>query len=164
MYTTPPNAAPTVTSVSGYDEDIIVGGYKNEDVTVDPMGQPNEAIPNLGNPNMNAFMAYIYSSFSGMSGEFFKSGEATGTQLLVNEENTSWTVYPNPAKDVIRFQVEGDVTFTDIRLKDMTGRTVKVWSGQEAMNGLSISEFTSGIYLLEVEQGGTYETRQIVIE
>lgn len=161
LYTGFGNIAPTVTSVCGFDDDIFVGGYKNEDVSLSPVGQPGELIPNLGNPNMNTFMAYLYSDMTSLQGEFWK----TESESLTGEETPNgWAVHPNPASDMIYIHAQADMNVQQVRLTDMSGRLVRSWNKVNVMSGLSVSDVPAGLYLLEVQHDNTSEWTQLVVD
>jgi len=156
------NPAPTITCISGYEDDIFVGGYKNEEIALMPMGQPNVKVPNLGNTSMNAFITYIFNNSLFAQGDFYKTGTPATADAV--EEGEAWSIYPNPTSGYIYFSTSDATPFNDIRLKDITGRTIKAWNGSEAVNGLSVAGLPAGLYLIEVEQNGAYETHRLVIE
>lgn len=159
LYTGFPNIAPTVTSVCGFDDDIFVGGYKNEDVSLNPIGQPGEHIPNLGNPNMNTFMAYIYNT--GTQGDFWKTQSES---LTGGDTPEGWAVHPNPASDLLYIHADADMNIQQVRLTDMSGRLVREWNRVNVMSGLSVSDVPAGLYLLEVRHDDKSEWTQLVVE
>ncbi|NEQ50572.1 MAG: T9SS type A sorting domain-containing protein [Leptolyngbya sp. SIO3F4] len=150
---------PTVTSVSSYERDIFVGGYKNDVVTLLPTST-GDFIPNLGNTSMNAFYTYIFSN--GGVGDFLKT--ATSVAEEAEEEKVSFAVYPNPANEVLYLRIEDDVQLEQVILKDLAGRDIRFWNGQEAAGGLSIGDVPAGIYFLEVEGKGIRSTERVVIQ
>ena len=59
-------------------------------------------------------------------------------------------VYPNPAKDVINFSIDGSIAKT-INIMDITGRTVEVVKVNANDTQINIGEFSNGIYLYQIK-------------
>ncbi|NEQ50568.1 MAG: T9SS type A sorting domain-containing protein [Leptolyngbya sp. SIO3F4] len=152
--------APTVTAVSSFEEDIFVGGYKNEDVTLAP-SPIGDIIPNLGNSSMNAYFTYIYAPYTGTQGDFYKT---TSTQNDQAEEAIRFAVYPNPANEVLYLRLDDAAALQQVRLKDLAGRTIQAWNGHEAVGGLAVGNIPAGIYLMEIEADGVRATERVVIQ
>jgi hypothetical protein len=70
-------------------------------------------------------------------------------------------VYPQPAKDVLNVQQDDATQFTAYRLIDMTGRVRG--SGELTEQRINISLVPSGVYILELEQGGR-TFRKVVVK
>lgn len=119
-------------------------------------------------------------NISGIGGQFDNSApHNTGYQLLpryaadivdASEECTtsindlqeaSFLVYPNPVTDVLN--IAGDLDISDIRVVDLSGRTVF----QQSANGLrtlqiSTADLPSGLYLLEIYTSSGRVVKEIV--
>lgn len=75
------------------------------------------------------------------------------------------SLYPNPAYDLVQIEVTGGVGITQVRMVDAMGkavRTMKV-NGQHKVQ-LTLSELPRGLYLIEVERGGQWLTRKVIVE
>ena len=59
-------------------------------------------------------------------------------------------VYPNPAKDVINFSVDGNLAKT-ISVMDITGKLLENISITDSETKLDLSTYTSGIYLYQIK-------------
>ncbi|NEQ55202.1 MAG: T9SS type A sorting domain-containing protein [Leptolyngbya sp. SIO3F4] len=160
LVTNPMDPPPTVTAISSFEEDIFVGGYKNEDVTLTPTSNGN-IIPNNGNSTMNAYYTYIYSDAGLLIGDFLKTTPTTVEQA--EEVEVTFAVYPNPANEVFYVRIDDDVQLQQVILKDIAGRDIRAWNGQEAAGGLSVGDIPSGIYFLEIESDGIRATERVVI-
>lgn len=69
-------------------------------------------------------------------------------------------VFPNPTKDFLNVSIAKENTLSEIRIKDLTGRTLIINSGEKSsFTKFDISSFSDGIYILEIEIGK--ETSQI---
>lgn len=68
-----------------------------------------------------------------------------GTSLPGEDISAEITVYPNPATEVLF--IESSFTWKEIRISDLTGRTVSAVSGMPS-GGIDVSALTSGTYIL----------------
>ena len=59
-------------------------------------------------------------------------------------------VYPNPAKDVVNFSVDGNIAKT-ICVMDITGRTIEVVKVNTNDTQINIGEYSNGIYLYQIK-------------
>lgn len=85
--------------------------------------------------------------------------------LGISEPDVKWTalVYPNPTKGMVSIELEGismnnySTTVYDIFGKQLMKQ--KMWTGRSAID---ISEFESGIYIVEIEAGGKKIRQRII--
>lgn len=78
-------------------------------------------------------------------------------EVAGNENNVS--VYPNPATDHFRFNVEG--TVKDVKVYDLAGRLVKTDNGDNG--NVNIEGVAAGIYNVAITtDGGTFVSKLIV--
>ena len=75
--------------------------------------------------------------------------------------NADLSVYPNPADDILN--IESSVQFSDIRIMNITGKTVLHRNAISNNEKIDVSSFTSGIYFVMVESDGSVNTRKIII-
>jgi len=64
--------------------------------------------------------------------------------------SASVKVYPNPAKDVINFSIDGNVAKT-IHVMDITGRSIEVVRINDNDTQINISNYSNGIYLYQIK-------------
>ncbi len=86
-----------------------------------------------------------------------------GSTLGVNDfANTTFTLYPIPAKDVLHITSTTDVEFASAKIFDLTGRIVLETSLTNEMN-INVQSLTSGSYilLLNDESGKAYSQKFI---
>lgn len=79
---------------------------------------------------------------------------------------SSFSIYPNPASDIIYFQIERPVqTSVMVKVNDLTG--VEVYSGvidfSRSKTSLNVSHLKEGLYFLSVELHDRYFTQKLVI-
>ncbi len=91
--------------------------------------------------------------------------------LADNVNNVAFTVYPNPASDILNVNLKG-VTLTDkvlLSIVDMTGRTVVQNEISKTMENqtlsLNVSNLKPGVYFIQMTGNGmSFPTKKIVIQ
>ena len=87
-----------------------------------------------------------------------------GDQTLSNDEfeDTSFSIYPNPTKEV--FYVSGITENASLEMFDLLGR--KVFSQNQVSNqqSINISQLSSGVYFVKVKEGEKMFTQKLVKE
>ncbi len=76
-----------------------------------------------------------------------------------NSKDTNVSIYPNPAKDVIKILNDKDLNITNIEILDLTGRTVL---STDKSSGINISELPEGQYFVKI-YGTTTIVRKLFI-
>jgi len=77
-----------------------------------------------------------------------------------NVESNQLTVYPNPAADIISFEIDDKVN--SIELIDLNGRKIKNFSYLE--NKLYIQDVQKGVYLIKFNTSKGFLVKKIIIE
>jgi len=72
-----------------------------------------------------------------------------GLGISKNQLRNYWNVYPNPTNDSIRLNFEG-IENISVEMFNMLGERVKIFEYLNSFENLDLSEFTSGIYLLNI--------------
>lgn len=89
---------------------------------------------------------------------------STGTTPLSTRSaaaNSTVSVYPNPANDVVSVRINGKASTAPITVSDLTGR--KVLSGTAAADGtFSLRSLPAGSYVVSVQDGATSATYKVV--
>lgn len=67
-------------------------------------------------------------------------------------------LYPNPASNI--FYVNGK-DISKVEIYDLAGRLVK--SASNISNGISVSEFSKGIYILKIQSGKSVNSKKLII-
>ncbi|WP_170265058.1 choice-of-anchor I family protein [Salibacter halophilus] len=137
---------PTSPSLVKYfnNRDFSVMDVENGGVTNDSVGdlgiEDIEYIDASKSPD-GKFYIVTSNEISGTVSVFEITGLSTGSEEL--KENSKWSVYPNPSRDLIRSnRVENYEIF------DLSGRLVKVYSNTNVLN---ISDLNKGTYILKNE-------------
>ena len=71
--------------------------------------------------------------------------------------------YPNPANDILNVELNSNENAV-ISIVNLIGQTVKVVNTNNTLNTIQISDLTSGMYMLKVEQAGKTFTSKIVVK
>jgi hypothetical protein len=87
---------------------------------------------------------------------FYKNEEEMG---VTDSSLTQLRIYPNPASTV--FYVDGK-DISKVEIYDLAGRLVK--STSNISNGISVSEFSKGIYLLKIQSGKSVNSKKLIIK
>ena len=78
-------------------------------------------------------------------------------------DNTSFTVYPNPANNFISVSSRLSATITAIAITDMNGRTVKSQTYDNLSDvALNISDLANGMYLMNIASKEGNSTQKII--
>ena len=86
---------------------------------------------------------------------------ANDTDLSVNEMNTEFNLYPNPARDVIYIKTEEGST---IRLCDIQGKLLTETLTNNKVNVLNVSAWSPGTYFIHTKTRNTNRTHKILIQ
>ena len=78
----------------------------------------------------------------------------------INEATATWSVMPNPAKDVVI--LTGVNPSATLALLDMTGRTVREFA--QGTTVLTVGDLTPGTYMLTVNDGRNLELKKIMVQ
>ncbi len=83
---------------------------------------------------------------------------------LLNE--TSFSVYPNPAREQISIQNSFDLTNSVISIYDLSGKQIKSISDSSTTTNsrVTISDLNSGIYVIEISTANRKQTKVFVVE
>jgi len=89
---------------------------------------------------------------------YFDDLVVTQAPLSTNEFATSkFSVYPNPATDIVRISNEANLAINEVTIADLNGRTVKsVKLNGETAAQINIADLSAGVYMLNIssDQGG----------
>jgi hypothetical protein len=87
----------------------------------------------------------------------------TGTAGINETLAAKFSVFPNPASNVITITAAENILVTGVTIADMNGRTVKSFQFDGVANAdLNISDMASGVYMMTVASDKGTMTRKIV--
>ena len=96
----------------------------------------------------------------GMMGQFVVTDTATHTLPSGIKEVTgaSFRLYPNPANQRLYIQMQNAADVYYVRICDLSGRTLLMLPQPELSNGIDLSGFAAGTYLLQLTDKQTKST------
>lgn len=107
---------------------------------------------------------FIYKdyAYNATANATIKAGQISEASVAAVEDN-QFSIFPNPAKDVISIQAKNTTATTAI-ITDLAGKVIKQFEAT-ALNQLNVSDVKSGVYLLNIYTAEKLvETQKIVIE
>ena len=72
-------------------------------------------------------------------------------------------VYPNPAKSILTIQLLNDDR-TEMTIRTLTGESIAVQQLSQGVNTIDLSGVTSGIYILEMNTGKSFQIEKIIVQ
>ncbi|MCH2034079.1 MAG: S8 family serine peptidase [Tenacibaculum sp.] len=115
------------------------------------------ACESFGDGEVEDYTINITSSSNGL----FTTFNNTNADVLGNEAATTFTAYPNPAKDFIQVKSSNrNVGLTSYRIINTIGQTVQ--SGELTNDRINVSKLGLGMYILEVNDGQKLFNTQLV--
>jgi hypothetical protein len=103
-------------------------------------------------------LTYEYTDGNGCTNSSSTDITVDGCASLIEANEITATIYPNPMSDQLFIEISGDF---DITITDMRGRIVAINSGSDQMI-LSTSEFENGIYNVNLTSGNFSKNYRIV--
>jgi hypothetical protein len=120
-------------------------------------GQTNDSISALLS---GAYTVEIIDTF----GCVYYSSAFTVSAGLDEVETVNWTIYPNPAQNVVQVEVKQNIEFDRIELVDVTGRSIKVWQWSATSNmQLDISDVPDGYFLLQMIKANRTWSKKLIV-
>lgn len=89
---------------------------------------------------------------------------ASAPVTIEKTNEITFNVYPNPTSDKLYVHFVGREGVKEIRLFDMTGRTIFVKTTTDRIYEIDVSSYPTGIYLIDVNNGINRENRKIRIK
>lgn len=113
------------------------------------------SVDNQGNVT---YKDYAYESTPNKS---IKAGEKTTSTAGINSiNNDSFTIFPNPAKNVI--SITNNDNILQVNIINTLGETV--YSSAKINSSIDISNYTSGVYIVEVKGKTTSQTIKLIVQ
>lgn len=80
----------------------------------------------------------------------------------IDAENYSYSIYPNPIKDLLTIKFENDVP-ENIEVINMLGKTICQTNNISTINSLDLSSYNSGIYFIKLNYKGKSIIQKIIL-
>ena len=84
---------------------------------------------------------------------------------LINQNyslENNFKIYPNPANDKINIQVDNNLKNTKLKISSVLGQELKLFSINQQLSTIDISEFSNGIYLIEIQNDKGSEVFKVI--
>ncbi len=99
--------------------------------------------PNIG------MIEIVNYAFEDIPNTKITAGQTVSSTTSIEELNNSeFTIYPNPVKDIVTISIASKVVINTINLYSVTGKLIK--EIQLPKNQIDLSELKSGIYFIEI--------------
>ena len=87
---------------------------------------------------------------------------AVATGIIENENNTV-LVYPNPASNVLHFEM--DINNATVKIIDVTGKTIKTVTANSNKFSIALTNFANGIYFYSIidANNNTISTNRFIV-
>jgi hypothetical protein len=113
------------------------------------------------NPNTPAGIANLYP-MSACTTNVTLSCSPVGISEL--EQQTLWSVYPNPANDKFTIQLDELKAQGKIEIFDLTGKLIYFQNINGKNTEINTKEFSAGIYFIKINQKDLITTKKVIIE
>ncbi len=154
-----------ILSINGVAPDATQAGWKDVVFVQGKSGNTNTVVrfiakfDDYADP-LHPFMYHCHIALhedEGMMGQFVVTN-TNGVNVNGKDENL-FSVYPNPAHDklFVKFS-ESNQSAYYIRITDALGRTLLMLPNPELQNGIDISQFSPGIYNIQLTENKSKQT------
>ncbi|MBN2891899.1 MAG: endonuclease [Bacteroidales bacterium] len=82
----------------------------------------------------------------------------------VNEISNDFSIYPNPAENMVNIEISNVFSATTIKIIDITGKVVFETDKAMSLNAIDVSGFKTGVYLVEVRNEVSVERQKLIIK
>ncbi|MGM0635246.1 MAG: T9SS type A sorting domain-containing protein [Bacteroidota bacterium] len=105
----------------------------------------------------------LASSFNGTAQIFVRDNDDIDVFLNTNEfNNAEFSVYPNPASDVVNFTAPRSEKF-EVNIYNVLGRNVQQTT-VEGNTQINVGQLQSGVYMVKFTQGNQSFTKKLIIK
>ena len=84
------------------------------------------------------------------------------TVILSFERKETALFYPNPARDVLNINIDNERTYKAVKIFSVTGELVHQTTNK--INSVDVSDWNSGIYLIQIEHENNITTNRLVVQ
>ncbi len=81
------------------------------------------------------------------------------TGINYSGQNRAYTIYPNPAKNILIIKSANEIDPENYTILDETGRTLKYGHLFNSSTPIDISDLSKGLYFLQIKGSGIYNFR-----
>lgn len=154
-----------ILSINGVAPDATQAGWKDVVFVPGRTGATNTVVRFIAKfedyaDASHPFMYHCHIALhedEGMMGQFVVTN-ATGINSIDKNEN-QFSIYPNPTHDklFVKFN-DASLSAYYLRITDALGRTILMLPKPELQNGIDISQFSKGFYIIQITEDKTKQT------
>lgn len=85
-----------------------------------------------------------------------------GVEYIPLRQEQLFTLYPNPASDVLHILTRGSLGEGRLMVRDVTGRLVKETNVWNSLHTLSVADLPTGMYTVSLQAGDQISTRRFI--
>jgi len=148
-------ATPLITEASG----TLQSSYATGNQWYNQGNPISGATGNTYTPTQSGTYTVVHTDANGCTATSAPFQFTTG---LPGETSASFSVYPNPVRDILQIQLNGDASEWSFRLMDITGKILMQQSPSTLQVPVDLSAFRAGIYLVEMRSGNYTKTVRII--
>ncbi len=143
-----------------FDAPIGMYGYPEGGYYLGPGVSGNMFYPEIAGPGYHE-VVYVQMDINGCNNEGVQTIFVDACTGVEEVSANQIRVYPNPAHDILHFDTAN--TFVEqIRINDITGKTVQQVSYTPGLDQIDISTLPAGVYMIVFKTGDTLQTKQIL--
>ena len=123
----------------------------------------------IGNVNLSAGEVMVRIAASNVSGMERFSGNALASDAdftistgISTPETGDILLYPNPVTEYLKFQTQEDCQLKSVRIMSSTGKVLLYVTDINSSESLNISNFSPGIYIVEIQTKGKVIRKNIL--
>lgn len=129
-------------------------------IKVEHQGNVHYGWVKLGMNADNTFTLYEYA-YQASPNTSIVAGDR-GASALSDVSKTSFSFYPNPAKDVLNLDLNG--SFESVAIYDMLGKQVLFVKPDSDTQSLDLSSLTEGVYVISAVSNRKTLTEKLIVE
>jgi len=126
---------------------------------------PSNSLSPLTSLNNRDFMV-IYlnrNTFKGYA-RVGSTNQFRDATLIEKITGPSFSLYPNPARDLIYLQWDGPQSSVGVRIMDLNGRTLLSKEVNDSSITLHVGNYPKGIYLIQLSDGTSVVTKKLLLQ
>lgn len=139
-----------------FDDLLLVGNYGNGDINVYDTKNEFELIGTIETGNVGLTGITVgpdgnIFAVNRIDNSLVSISEGSPTNTIEYADESEMTIYPNPAKDMISLEINGNNINRDavVKIYNYQGQQV-YYNSNGNQNSINVSHFNSGIYIMEV--------------
>lgn len=129
-------------------------------------GQPNNFVFN--NNGQAIMLIWAMASSNSFALAYHGSNRGATMSSFTLSQNTfaneSFTMYPNPAENVLSVNLPENIAQAELAIYDLLGKRIQLKTINETNNSIDVSAIAKGTYLVMISSEGFVETQKLIIQ